>query len=92
MGRLLARRYLISGIVQGVGFRYFVVSAARDIGATGWTRNLDNGCVEVHANGTSRQLDDLEMRLRQGPPQAEVRSVEVREAPMIKLEGFHIRF
>ena len=92
MSFLAARRYLVSGAVQGVGFRYFAERAAHEIGVTGWTRNLDDGRVEVHANGTVRQLDELEMRLRQGPPRAGVRSVEVTEAAVLKLKGFHIRY
>ena len=49
-----ARRFVISGRVQGVGFRAFAQHAARAIGVTGWAQNLDNGDVEVHANGTPR--------------------------------------
>jgi acylphosphatase len=92
MSMLTARRYLISGAVQGVGFRYFAERVAREIGVTGWTRNLDDGRVEVHANGSRRQLDDLESRLRQGPPRADVRSVEVTETAVLELRGFHIRY
>ena len=91
MSRLSGRRYLISGAVQGVGFRYFAERAAREIGVTGWVRNLDDGRVEVRANGTISQLDDFEMRLRQGPAHADVRSFEVTEAPVLELKGFHIR-
>jgi acylphosphatase len=91
MKGITARRYLICGRVQGVGFRYFVERAARVIGVTGWARNLDDGCVEVHANGTLRQLDDLESRIRQGPPQADVRSVEVQDAAVAVSTDFHIR-
>ena len=83
MKEMTARRFMICGKVQGVGFRYFVQLSARELGVTGWTANLDNGCVEVHANGTSRQLDDLESRLRTGPALADVRSVEVLEASVI---------
>ncbi len=92
MNTLTARRYLISGAVQGVGFRYFVERAARELGVTGWTRNLDDGRVEVHANGNIRQLDDIEMRLREGPPGADVRGVEVMEVTVLELKGFHIRY
>ena len=88
----MARRYLISGAVQGVGFRYFAERAAREIGVTGWIRNLDDGGVEVYANGTEGQLEALEMRLRQGPQRADVRSVEVTETAMLELKGFHIRY
>jgi acylphosphatase len=86
-----ARRYVISGRVQGVGFRYFVEREALGIGVTGWARNLDDGSVEVQANGSVRQLDDLESRLRQGPPRADVRGFEVMEAAVTESSGFYIR-
>ena len=91
MGAQEARRYLISGMVQGVGYRAFAERSARQIGVTGWARNLDDGRVEVHANGTAGQLDDLEARLRQGPRWAEVRAVEVSEAAVSPASEFHIR-
>lgn len=90
MGDLQARRYVISGRVQGVGYRYFAQRAARELRVTGWTRNLDDGSVEVHANGTDGQLDDFESRLRQGPRSADVRSVAVAEAPVSDATEFHI--
>jgi acylphosphatase len=91
MKDVIARRYVISGRVQGVGFRAFVERAARQIGVTGWTRNLDDGRVEVHANGTHRQLDELEAQLRQGPPHAEVRTFEVVPAGVSDSGRFAIR-
>ena len=86
-----ARQYLISGRVQGVGFRYFVAREAARLGVTGWTRNLDDGRVEVLANGTVEQLSDFESRLRQGPPHADVRGFESVESTPSKADGFHIR-
>jgi acylphosphatase len=86
-----SRRFVISGNVQGVGYRAFARQAARSIGATGWARNLANGDVEVHANGTPSQLDDLESRLRQGPRWADVRSVNALEATLSSDSDFEIR-
>jgi acylphosphatase len=86
-----ARHFLISGKVQGVGYRYFAEQSAQATGVTGWARNLDSGHVEVHANGTAAQLDDFEARLRMGPRFADVRSVESSEVPVLELSGFHIR-
>jgi acylphosphatase len=86
-----ARTFLISGRVQGVGYRYFAERSAAEVGVTGWARNLDDGRVEVHANGTAAQLDDFEGRLRMGARFAEVRGVEVREAAVLELKGFSIR-
>lgn len=86
-----ARRFVVSGRVQGVGFRAFAQHAARSIGVTGWARNLDDGDVEVHANGTKNQLDDFEARLRQGPRWGEVRSMTAAEAEVSDATAFHIR-
>jgi acylphosphatase len=88
---MAARRFLISGRVQGVGYRYFAERSAHETGVTGWARNLDDGRVEVHANGTRKQLEDFEGRLRTGPRFADVRSVESSEAAVLELSGFHIR-
>jgi acylphosphatase len=85
------RIFLISGRVQGVGYRYFAEVSAKQTGVTGWARNLDDGRVEVDANGTAEQLDDFEARLRVGPRFADVRSVESKEAPVLELSDFQIR-
>jgi acylphosphatase len=91
MEHRIARRFAISGKVQGVGYRAFARQAARAVGATGWARNLANGDVEVQANGSASQLDDLEGRLRQGPRWADVRSVAATEAPVSSDSDFEIR-
>ena len=86
-----ARRYVVSGRVQGVGFRYFVLRAARELGVAGWVRNLDDGSVEVQGQADAAKLDALESRLREGPRMAEVRSVDVRDAPPERCTDFRIR-
>jgi acylphosphatase len=86
-----ARRFLISGRVQGVGYRYFAERSAHATGVTGWARNLADGRVEVYGNGTEDQLDDFEARLRVGPRFSDVRSVEATEVEVLELIGFHIR-
>jgi len=92
MPDIVARRYVIAGHVQGVGYRYFTVRVARELGLAGYARNLSDGRVEVVAVGSARKLSHLEGELRLGPLRAEVRSLEVEEAPLdAKLEGFHIR-
>jgi acylphosphatase len=83
-----ARRWLVTGRVQGVGFRAFVERTARDIGLSGWVRNLDDGRVEAYAVGTPAQLDELAARLHQGPPLSEVRGLEQIEAEMQQLSSF----
>ncbi len=91
MEPLTARAYLIAGRVQGVGYRAFAQKAARDLGVTGWARNLPDGNVEVHANGTAEQLDALEARLHQGPRWSDVRSVETADAAPSNASSFDIR-
>jgi acylphosphatase len=90
MKPLIARRFWISGRVQGVGFRYFAERAAQQTGVTGWARNLADGRVEVHANGSPRQLSDFEARLRMGPPLADIRGFEAQDVPLIASSGFNI--
>ena len=90
MARIKGRMFLISGRVQGVGYRYFAEVSARQTGVSGWARNLDDGRVEVHANGTDTQLDDFEARLRVGPRFADVRAVESKEAAVLELSDFVI--
>ena len=87
-----ARKYLVSGQVQGVGYRYFAVRVARELGLRGWVRNLSDGRVEAYAAGLAKHLEDFEGRLRQGPPAGKVRGVEVVDATIdVRIEGFDIR-
>jgi acylphosphatase len=91
MGATRARRFLISGRVQGVGYRYFAEQSAHQTGVTGWARNLADGRVEVYGNGAAAALDEFEARLRLGPRFADVRSVEATDVAVLELSGFHIR-
>ncbi len=86
-----ARRWLVSGRVQGVGFRSFVEQEAQAIGVTGWVRNLDDGRVEAYAVGSPDQLNLLAARLSQGPPHSEVRGLEQLESEMQQLSSFHMK-
>ena len=81
----------VAGRVQGVGFRNFVQREASRLGLSGYAKNLADGRVEVLAMGPAAALDELSGLLHRGPRWAEVRTVETREAPMLDLEGFHIR-
>jgi acylphosphatase len=65
----------VTGVVQGVGFRWFVRERARRLGLAGWVRNLPDGSVEVLAEGPQGQLDLLEGELRKGPQGAQVASL-----------------
>ena len=74
---MLARRYLVRGVVQGVGFRFFTARAARAADLRGYVRNLPDGRVEVAAEGDGAALEQLDEALRHGPPLARVDEVEV---------------
>jgi acylphosphatase len=69
-------RWVIGGQVQGVGFRWFTLRRALDLGLTGWVRNLPDGRVEVVASGEGAQVEALERALRRGPISARVETVE----------------
>jgi acylphosphatase len=86
-----ARRFVVRGRVQGVGFRWFVEREAHMLGIAGWVRNNHDGSVEVLAQGTRDQLSGLHSRLRAGPRAARVDEVEVSEAKAVAgLSSFRI--
>jgi acylphosphatase len=66
----------IAGRVQGVGFRWFVVTVAERLQLRGWVRNAPDGTVEVEAEGRAGSVDDLRRRLERGPPAARVTHVD----------------
>jgi acylphosphatase len=66
----------IVGVVQGVGFRWFVRERARRLGLTGWVRNLPDGSVEVAASGDPGQIDLLRAELLRGPSGSSVDRLE----------------
>jgi acylphosphatase len=89
---LVARRFRVSGRVQGVGFRFFAHEAARVEGVSGWVANLDDGRVDILIEGDAEAVERVERKIRRGPPAARVEGVEVRdEAPSGRYTGFEIR-
>src|SRR5438067_2254497 len=84
-----ARRYVVHGRVQGVGFRYYVSSEAQKLGLAGWVRNNLNGTVEALAAGSREQLTRFHESLRRGPRAARVDNIEVFPA---EAEGLGSRF
>jgi acylphosphatase len=74
------RRYFVSGIVQGVGFRFFVQREAAKLRVAGYARNLLDGRVEVLATGSRAQLDAMKKALERGPRFSSVSSVREEEA------------
>jgi acylphosphatase len=88
----VARRYLVSGRVQGVGFRFFAEAVALREGLHGWVRNLQDGRVEALAEGESEAIERFEQAIRHGPPGARVERVEVDETvPSGRESGFTTR-
>jgi acylphosphatase len=86
-----AKRYVVRGRVQGVGFRWFVEREAHMLSIAGWVRNNHDGSVEVLAQGTRDQLAGLHSRLREGPRAARVDAVEVSDASAAQgLSSFRI--
>jgi acylphosphatase len=80
---MLARRFFVSGVVQGVGFRYFVIREVGRIGdITGFVRNVWDGRVEVYAEAEPEQMQQLEASLRRGPRSGRVSEVQVIEEPL----------
>ena len=91
MEKTSAKRWIVRGGVQGVGFRFFVQNKATALGLTGWARNLDDGSVEVLAVGAESRLSDLAAALHAGPRMADVRGVEEQAAAPEKHMAFTIR-
>jgi acylphosphatase len=86
-----ARRFIVRGRVQGVGFRWFVEREAHTLGIAGWVRNNSDSSVEILAMGSRDQLSGLRSRLQQGPRAARVDAVEESEAqPVSGLNNFRI--
>jgi len=87
-----ATRFLVSGVVQGVGYRFFAVRAAGGLGVRGYVRNLPDGRVEVVAQGAPDALTRFEGVLRQGPRGGRVDAIEPSEAALDhELDAFEIR-
>ena len=87
----VARRYLISGRVQGVGFRWFAEAAAAREGLHGWVRNLPDGRVEASAEGDVEAIGRFERAIGHGPPGARVDHVEIdHAAPTGRDTGFSV--
>jgi acylphosphatase len=88
----VARRFVVSGRVQGVGFRYFALDAARRDGLHGYVTNHDDGSVEAVAEGEAEAVERFERALRRGPSRSRVEHVTVDEIqPEMKSTGFEIR-
>ena len=92
-GRAETLQALVRGMVQGVGFRYFVLWHGRRLGLGGMVRNLPDGRVEVRARGSREDLETLAELLRQGPRMSRVEEVQLNwDVPCPETERFEIGF
>ena len=82
------KHLIVTGRVQGVGYRYFMSRAARELHITGWVRNRPDGTVEALIAGEVASVEELSRLCRRGPRMAEVRGVEEQEAPVQQLSSF----
>lgn len=80
----VAKRYLIAGRVQGVGYRFFAERVANQLGIHGYVKNLWDGKVEVYAIGDEVQLEEFKRHLAEGPRSARVTNFEEFEEPVDK--------
>jgi acylphosphatase len=89
----VAARWLITGVVQGVGFRWFVARQAEGLALRGWVRNLVDGSVEVVAAGEEARIQLLHQKLAVGPRLSRVERVEKTDIPhqTVYVKSFDIR-
>ena len=85
---------IVTGRVQGVGFRYFTVRCANDLGICGWVRNLPDGSVETAIQGPGETVKEMIGLLKQGPGAANVSGMEIEEigSGSEEMSGFAMRF
>ncbi len=77
-----ARKYVIIGRVQGVGYRFFAERVANQLGLRGYVKNLWDGNVEAYAIGNEAALEEFKRRLAEGPRSAHVTSVQESDEPI----------
>ena len=88
---MTARRAVVRGVVQGVGFRFFAQRSARALGVRGWVRNRADGCVESVAEGDETAVAEYLARLERGPIGSRVEGVDVESIDPVWAEGFEVR-
>ena len=81
-GPKIARKFLITGRVQGVGYRYFAERVASQLGICGYVKNLWDGNVEVYAIGNAIMLEELKRQLAEGPRSARVAAIDESDEPV----------
>jgi acylphosphatase len=78
----IAKKFLIAGRVQGVGYRYFAERWASQLGICGYVKNLWDGDVEIYAIGDAFALDELKRKLAEGPRSAYVTNISESDEPV----------
>lgn len=93
MASIVRRRIVISGLVQGVAFRYYTRARARQAGVAGWVRNLPDGRVEALIEGDPAAVEDVIGWCRKGPPASRIDQVKVFDEPATgEFSDFDISF
>ncbi|SFR69736.1 acylphosphatase [Agromyces sp. CF514] len=88
---MIRRRVSVSGLVQGVGYRYLARKHAERLAVTGWVRNVSDGTVEVEVQGPPTAVGEMLRRLEQGSPESRVTGVTVSDLDLRDDdEGFRI--
>ncbi len=83
-----SRKLVVSGAVQNVGFRDWAVRIAREWNLTGWVRYVNDGRVEILAQGDDNAIDAFADDCRTGPPRARVSDVQIETVPPVSAKGF----
>ncbi len=86
-----AKRLVITGRVQGVGFRHWMTTRAERMGVSGWVRNSADGSVEALLDGPADAVEELLRACRRGPAGAEVRTIEESIGEPVEAPGFTMR-
>jgi acylphosphatase len=89
--KIIRAHVVVSGIVQGVGYRYATVQKTRHMGLNGWVRNLADGRVEAVFEGEPSAVEAMIRWCRQGPSAAVVKDVSVEMGEAMGLQGFEVR-
>ncbi len=84
----ISKHLIISGRVQGVGFRHFTYKTAKELGIKGWVKNLRDGTVETVFTGNPENVYNMKEKLKEGPPRARVQNIEEVELPA-DTDNFH---
>ena len=84
---MIARKYIVRGRVQGVGFRWFVEREANALGMAGWVKNKEDSTVELVAFGDAAKHASLRAKLAQGPRASRVDRVDELDATQEELQG-----